>query len=87
MEESVAEESPAEVGRLEAGVVVGQEIVREQIKNCVDKSGPMPFGMDICDCGNALLVACLAHTHKNGGQSDRTRWGKRRDVFFVVPPV
>ena len=65
VEESVAEESLAEVRGLEAGVVVRQESVGEQIKNCVDKLRPVPLGRDICDCGNAPLIACLAHTHKN----------------------
>ena len=67
-EESVTKESLAEADGMEAGKVV--VIVGEQIKNCVDELTPAFLGgthgaTDMCDCDNALLVAWLAHTHKN----------------------
>ena len=58
------------VGGVEAGVVVGQESVGEQIKNCADELRPVLLRVahgatDMFDCSNVLLVAWLAHTHKS----------------------
>ena len=72
--------------------LVGEEIVREQIENCVHKLSHGLLGVtkvttDMYYCSNALLVACITHSHKNGCQTNHTRWGKSREVLFVTPSV
>ena len=70
-EESIPAESRIDGGGVEEGVaLVGKLIVREQIKNCLDKLSHGLLGvtrilMDMSHCGNAPLVACIMHTHKN----------------------
>ena len=70
-EESIAAESVVDGGGVEVGVaLIREEIVREQIENCVHKLSPgflgvTWIGMDMSHCSNALLVACITHTHKN----------------------
>ena len=70
-EESIAAESVAKGGGVKEGVaLVGEEMVREQIENCVHKLSPGLLGVtgitaDMSHCNNALLVALITHTHKN----------------------
>ena len=70
VEENIAAESVADGGGVEERVtLVGQEFVGEQIENCLHKlsSGFLQvtrIATDMSHCGNALLVACITHTHK-----------------------
>ena len=70
-EESIAAESIAEGGRVEEGMaLVWEEIVGEKIENCLHKLSPGRLGVtqiatDMSHGHNALLVACITHTHKN----------------------
>ena len=71
VEESIAAGNNVEGGGFEEGVALaGEEIVREQIENCLHKLSPGVLRVtrittDMAHCSNALLVACITHTHKN----------------------
>ena len=71
VEESIAAGNVVEGGGVEEGVALaGEEIVREQIENCLHKLSPRVLQVtriitDMSHCSNALLVTCITHTHKN----------------------
>ena len=65
-EECIAADSVFDGGGVEEGVA----LIREQVENCLDKFSHGLLGvtriiMDMSHCGNAILVACITHTHKN----------------------